>query len=156
MSYEDALDGLSREEYLRVLPHRMSFLRAHGVSTVARLEAELRELEPYAPRGSDTPVTDALDAQGPIRAGTEGWWPLWGAQLDDVRPGDLIMTKGNGDKEASEYAVKHVFAKRPGHLGDIIELRILTHNDGARRIGRLCPVVILRRGTHYMLSDLCR
>jgi hypothetical protein len=38
-----------------------------------------------------TPVTDALNAQGAIQPGTEGWWKVWGATLNDVRDGDLVM-----------------------------------------------------------------
>jgi hypothetical protein len=104
------------------------------------------------------PVTDALDAQGRMEPGTEGWWKVWGACAADIQPGDLVMVgwrDDNGCKGIDEHTVGN-----PAPWGDL--------RDSCRRrftdpvtgkpfsVGYLQPVAIVRRGTHNILSDYAR
>jgi hypothetical protein len=102
---------------------------------------------------SGTPVTDALDAQGIIQPGTIGWWRLWGSCINDVVTGDMLMIKPK-DGEITEHVVTRIVTET-GML-DAMYLRFIDHDGSDIRIGRLCPVIILRRGTHHALSGSVR
>jgi hypothetical protein len=109
---------------------------------------------------TQTPLTDALEAQearGPLRAGTEGWWKVWGATMQDVRDGDLIIARvrrDDGTREDVQYAVRRIIPE-DGILG-AIWLRFITGTGDDRRLGRACPVVVYRHGTHNTLADSVR
>ena len=56
---------------------------------------------------TSTPVTEALNGQGTLRPGQEGWWKVYGAQASDVQAGDLIMVKPR-DAEITEHAITRI------------------------------------------------
>lgn len=113
-----------------------------------------------------TPFTDALEAQGTLTPGTEGYWQVWGASVRDVRAGDLVLLKYADYPEPLEYEVAaydprvadhdspaDAVAGRGSSLADQIRPRFKTPLDETFTIGALQPVVLLRKGTHNMLSD---
>jgi hypothetical protein len=98
------------------------------------------------------PLTTALDAQGVLQPGEEGFWQVWGASIRDVCVGDLIMVKwSNPDRttaEITEHEVAEV--RRDIPLG-------VTDTEGNRfRIGALQQFRLFRKGTHNTLSNFCR
>jgi hypothetical protein len=103
------------------------------------------------------PMTEVLDAQGRMEPGDEGWWKVWGASMQDVRQGDLIMAglrKDDGTKEVVEHFVREVVYE--GGIKDAIWLNFIDLHGEKRGIGMLCPVAIVRRGTHNILSPSAR
>jgi hypothetical protein len=97
-----------------------------------------------------TPITDALDAQGTIQPGTEGWWRVWGACINDIRQNDMIMVKPQNG-EITEHVVTRIIPE-DGML-DAIYLRFIDADGEDIRIGRMCSVIILRRETQHTLSE---
>src|ERR1035438_6364265 len=100
-----------------------------------------------------TPVTDALDAQNTISPGTEGWWKVWGARVNDIRPDDMIMVKPK-DTEITEHVVTRIVPES-GML-DAMYLRFIDADGEDIRIGRMCAVIVLRKGTHHTLAGSVR
>lgn len=88
--------------------------------------------------------------QGRIPPGTPGWWRVWGASVQDIAPGDLVATLSDG--ELSWSLVHELFTARA------YPLRHGLVTDGGERftLGALVPVVVLRRGTHHVLSGSAR
>ncbi len=100
-------------------------------------------------------ISDALDAQGALQPGTEGWWQVYGARAQDVRPGDMIMMQSSDQPEPVEFQVQD-YAPRdaPGKdLRDVVRPRFLATDGTHRHIGALQPIVVLRRGTRHTLAD---
>jgi hypothetical protein len=94
-------------------------------------------------RGTDE-VRAEIEAQPALQPGESGWWKVWGARARDIRPGDYVLTADE------EFYVQDTFAAK-----SIVRLGIVC--DGERStIGMLCPVVILRPGTHHTLSESAR
>lgn len=94
----------------------------------------------------------AFEAQGSLQPGEQGWWKVWGASLADVRAGDLILTADpDADGGLVPTLVEETFrpAAYPARHGFVA--------DGARfTIGALCPIVLLRQGTHNTLAGSVR
>jgi len=87
---------------------------------------------------------EEVKAQGILKPGDYGWWKVWGAQPKDIQPGDVVMVKGDEDwTEITGLFLSNAHPVRLGFWG-----------EGGNRftIGALCPVVVLRRGTHNMLA----
>ncbi len=111
----------------------------------------------------NTPVTDALDAQGTLQPGTEGYWKVWGARASDIRPGDLVMVK-NQDNVISEYEVLDYAPRgREGTMMDLIRPRFRAPAKSAGAgtgqlfsVGAMQAVVVLRKGTHHTLAESVR
>jgi hypothetical protein len=104
------------------------------------------------------PFTKALDEQGVLQPGSEGWWQVAGARADDIRDGDLVMVKmlphDGGPAIIAEYAVGTIIPE-DGMLGTIF-IKFTTPQGTEASFGRLCPVQVLRRGTHMTLADSVR
>lgn len=108
---------------------------------------------------SMTPVTDALDAQGELEPGTEGWWKVWGASVTDIRAGDLVMAirpayKGR-PAEILEFEITDAITP-DGGMADQCAPRFKTTRPEPHdviRLGMLMRVAVLRRGTHHTLAD---
>jgi hypothetical protein len=97
-----------------------------------------------------TPIATALDAQGILQPGQEGYWQVWGARASDIRHADLVMVKGR-DGQVREYAVAE-----PAPWGDIRDIAYPRFRDESGElfsVGALQPVVVLRRGTRHTLAD---
>jgi len=95
------------------------------------------------------PATAALDAQGPISPGTQGWWQVWGARAHDVRSGDLVMLIWDRDTESArhaEYLISEVLSNDP------VCPKFRSSNGEIFRIGALMPIILLRQGTHHTLA----
>jgi hypothetical protein len=104
------------------------------------------------------PVTGALDEQGRLEPGTEGWWRVWGASARDIRPGDLVMT-GWRNSDGSSGHGEHT-AGEPAPWGDLRDSCRVRFTDAVTgelfSVGMLQPMALLRRGTHNTLSDYVR
>lgn len=96
------------------------------------------------------PVTTALDAQGTLEPGQTGYWRIYGARISDARPGDLLMVKPK-DGEITEHEIKEIVTES-GMLSAMY-VRFIDVTGEDIRIGRLCPVIVLRKGTHHVLAD---
>lgn len=87
----------------------------------------------------------AFEAQGVLEPGTEGWWKVWGAQVHHVQAGDLVGSLVDG--EMDWFLVEELFEAKAAPL------RQGFVTDGERTtLGVLCPIVLLRRGTHNVLA----
>ena len=91
-----------------------------------------------------------VETQGRLAPGTRGWWQVWGAGVRDVRAGDLVLGKReDGDQQAmliDELYDSPLAPMRQGFMA-----------DGERfTLGALCPIVLLRRGTHHTLAGSLR
>jgi hypothetical protein len=108
----------------------------------------------------DTPATDALNAQGTLEPGTEGYWRVWGATVFDVKPGDLVMVgwrDDNGETGIDEWEVAASAPRGEGHeLHDQIRPRFTSPAGDYFSIGALQPIHLLRRGRHHVLGDHVR
>lgn len=105
---------------------------------------------------TSTPVTDALGSQGAIQPGTQGWWRVWGATVNDIQAGDLIMVGTKADDGSHVITEHHVVTIVPEDgIKGAIYLHI-TNDGGERWIGRMCPVQVLRQGTHNTLAGSVR
>lgn len=104
------------------------------------------------------PFTQALDEQGVLQPGSEGWWTVAGARVNDIRDGDLVMVKmlphDGGPAIIREFAVTRIIPE-PGIFGAIY-IKFTTPQGTEASFGRLCPVQVLRRGTHRTLADSVR
>jgi hypothetical protein len=100
------------------------------------------------------PLTDALDAQGVLQPGIEGWWKVWGAMACDIRKGDLIMTKGDAAERYHEYEVAEIIEESGVISACRLRFRSAEGEDIA--IGMLCPVIVLRKGTKNTLAGSVR
>jgi hypothetical protein len=126
------------------------------------------------------PLTVALEAQGSLQPGQEGWWKVWGASVRDVQPGDIVMLKYADDApgQVHEYEVEayaprvsrivdgrsntpHDDMMARGHTGggvsyDQLRPRFRAKSGELFSIGGLQPIVLVRKGTHNFLSDYVR
>ena len=94
---------------------------------------------------AETPLTDALDAQGILQPGEQGWWRVYGARAEDILPGDLVMIKDD------EFQVAE---RAPwGNRWDTLRVRFRTAAGELRTVGMLQPVEVVRRGTHCTLAQ---
>lgn len=99
-----------------------------------------------------TPVTDALDAQD-IQPGDEGWWKVWGARVNDIREGDMIMLKPKGE-EITEHVITRIVPE--SGMAKAVWLRFIDADGEDIRIGRMCAVAVIRKGTHNTLAGSAR
>src|ERR1035437_8403206 len=99
-----------------------------------------------------TPITDALDAQD-IQPGDEGWWPVWGACVNDIREGDMIMLKPKGE-EITEHVITRI-ASESG-MAEAVWLRFIDADGDDIRIGRMGAVAVIRKGIHNTLAESVR
>ena len=86
-----------------------------------------------------------FEAQGTLQPGEEGWWKVWGANVHSVRPGDLVMSKVDG--EVVTDLVEDTFKANayPMRAGFVI--------DGAKcTFGALTNVIVVRWGTKNTLA----
>lgn len=88
-------------------------------------------------------INDELAAQPELAPGTEGWWQVWGARPCHIRPGDALAIQG----EEGWLLVEDLFEAKaaPARQG-------LVANGERFTIGALCPIALLRRGTHNTLA----
>jgi hypothetical protein len=99
------------------------------------------------------PLTSALDSQGSMRPGTQGWWKVWGARLSDVKAGDMIMvgTKAeDGSHVISEHTVTSII--REDGLAGVMYFTFTDQAGERHSYGVLCPVQVVRQGTHNTLA----
>ena len=85
-------------------------------------------------------ATETLEAQGELQPGDQGYWKVWGARPNDIRVGDIVMTDGSEDQVAEI------------DRSDIVRVRIVTTTGDRFSLGALCPVIVLRWGTHNTLA----
>lgn len=93
----------------------------------------------------------AVETMPAKEPGTMGFWQVWGARPQDLRPGDVLLCKiGDTGEVATDYIAERFIAKSAARVGFI-------NQDGKRlTIGALAPVVIVRWGTHATLSESVR
>lgn len=88
-----------------------------------------------------------VEDQGTLQPGESGWWKVWGANANHIRPGDLVLAK-HGDEVVPTYVAELFPAKAaPMRVG------VVTDNDERLTFGVLAPIVLLRQGTHNTLAD---
>lgn len=92
---------------------------------------------------TDPSWNDLIEAQGRLEPGQPGYWKVWGASAHNIRPGDVVLLDPDGDFEL----VDDVFTAKaaPIRVGLVIRGERTT-------IGALCPVIVLRQGTHNTLA----
>lgn len=95
-------------------------------------------------------IENALDAQGTIQPGTEGWWRVFGACAKDIRVSDMVMVE-YADTGVREFMVSELAPT--GDISDVIAPRFLATDGNRYRVGALQKVVVLRRGTRHILAD---
>lgn len=100
-----------------------------------------------------TPLTDALNEQGVLQPGDSGYWKLWGACVMDIETGDLVMCKGASGGSFDQFEITEVLSPREGYLTDLCRRRFRDAEGEIFSLGMLCPVIVLRKGTHNMLSS---
>lgn len=84
----------------------------------------------------------AYEAQPVLQPGEPGWWEVWGASPQDIRPGDLVLLKG-GDS----IFVQDTF------LAKAHPIRVGLISDGEKcTLGVLCPIALIRQGTRNTLA----
>lgn len=84
-----------------------------------------------------------FEVQGRISPGTEGWWQVWGATPQHIRPGDLVLVQG----EKGWTLILDTFTAKAAPL------RVgLVDESGKWTLGALCPVAVVRKGTHNTLA----
>ena len=98
-------------------------------------------------------ISDALDAQGTLQPGTEGWWQVWGARAQDIRPGDMVMMTYTDAPEPIEFQVQEPAPRGDNDLRDVVRPRFLATDGTHHHIGALQKIVVLRRGTRHTLAD---
>ena len=89
-----------------------------------------------------------FESQGVKQPGTYGFWQVWGARTQDVKPGDILLCKNGDDGEVQADYITEVFAaKSPLRAGFI-------NADGKRfTLGIIAPMILCRWGTHGTLAD---
>lgn len=87
---------------------------------------------------------DELEAQPVLQPGESGWWKVWGAQPRHIQAGDIILLDPVGDW----IEVKGLFPSKAAP----VRVGLIDANDAMFTIGALCPIVLMRRGTHNMLA----
>jgi hypothetical protein len=92
-------------------------------------------------------VEDRLNAQGEIAPGTEGWWRVFGARAQDVRPGDMVVTA------SCEFKVQERAPRGNGDLRDVAVPRFLGTDGQYYYLGALQAIAVLRYGTKHTLAD---
>jgi Cu/Zn superoxide dismutase len=98
-------------------------------------------------------VTEALDAQGVLQPGQEGFWQHWGASARDIHPGDLILVKWVNDDGTTKEITEHEVVTAEDKTGVVA----VTDTEGnSFWVGWLQRITLLRQGTHNTLSDYCR
>lgn len=107
------------------------------------------------------PVTTALDwGRNPderLEPGSPGYWRVYGARADDIRPGDLVMSGWADDDGIKRHAEYDVVDLAPwGDLRDSLRVRFLTTTGQHASVGRMQPMALLRQGTHGTLADSVR
>jgi hypothetical protein len=105
--------------------------------------------EPTQPTGHD--AIALFESQGVKQPGTYGFWQVWGARTQDIRPGDLLLSrKGETNEVCTDYVTDVFTAKSSSRAGFI-------DADGNRfTIGILAPMILCRWGTHGTLADSVR
>lgn len=88
-------------------------------------------------------MTATIEAQGSLAPGTAGYWKLWGAQPRHIRPGDVVLLAPDAEFELVDDTFTAKAA--PVRVGLVI-------NGERCTIGALCPVIVLRQGTHNTLA----
>jgi len=91
-----------------------------------------------------TPIEE-FEAQGVLQPGEPGWWKVWGASVQDVRAGDIVITR------TGTFHVEALFeAKSVARQGIVV-------NGQPQTIGRMFgPIVVVRKGTHNTLAGSVR
>jgi hypothetical protein len=106
-----------------------------------------------------TPLTDALARQGDLKPGDEGYWKVYGASTRDIQEGDLVMYKTYEarQKNLKEYVEREIAFRFPreGFIDDVSPCFKDTEGN-VFRLGCMMPVVVLRKGTHNILSEYVR
>jgi len=87
-----------------------------------------------------------FEAQDVLQPGETGWWKVWGARVSDIKPNDIVLVKdGNGDVET--LFIEDTFTAK-----SVARFGIVVFNGERQTLGQLCPIVLVRKGTHNTLS----
>jgi hypothetical protein len=97
------------------------------------------------------PVTCVLEDQGVLQPGQDGYWPVHGARVADIRSGDLVMARGS-EGPTREYVITEAIPP-DGGMADGCAPRFVTSAGDTIRLGHLMAVAISRKGTHRTLAD---
>jgi hypothetical protein len=84
-------------------------------------------------------------SQGALQPGTQGWWEVWGASPRHIKPGDLLVDIEDGETCVSYIQDTYIPKNSPLRVGLVID-------DARVNIGALCPIVLLRQGSHNFLA----
>lgn len=85
-----------------------------------------------------------------LQPGQPGWWRVFGARAQDIRPGDRVVWLGR-DGIRDETAVERV--PYGDLLWDRMRYRFRPLEGPLFNIGALQPVVVLRWGTRHTPAD---
>jgi hypothetical protein len=90
-----------------------------------------------------------FEAQPTLQPGDEGWWKVWGASPDDIKAGDIVLVKDSDGNVETLFIEDTFLAKSVTRVGVVI--------DGERQtLGRLCPIILVRKGTRNTLARSIR
>lgn len=81
-----------------------------------------------------------------LAPGTEGFWKVWGARVSSIREGDLVLIPG--DEGSSFSLITGTFAAKAAPM----RRGLIDPEHGEFTLGALCPVIVLRWGTHNTLA----
>lgn len=122
------------------LPGRPAYVAMHAADETDRVTRALAAARQATETAAQ--AVAAVNAQPALEAGTAGWWRVWGATPAHIRAGDVVLTGG-----ADTFYVSDTYRAKahPVRVGIIV--------DGAcSTLGALCPIAIMRRGTHNTLA----
>lgn len=85
--------------------------------------------------------------QGTLEPGQEGFWKVYGAKVNNIREGDLILTQGE-EGEATFTYIKGTFTAKAAPMR-----KGLIDDKGEQfTLGALLPVIVLRWDKHNLLA----
>lgn len=83
---------------------------------------------------------EEIEIQGKLEPGTEGWWPVWGASVLEVRIGDVVVDS-SGAYEVYSF------------LGSTLTQRGFYTSEGEIWAGFMARIKIIRKGTGMTLGE---
>lgn len=95
-------------------------------------------------------IRTELETQPTLQPGETGWWKVWGARAQDIRPGDIVVVSTAG--VIDEFQVADPAPYGDG-LKDLIRRRFRASTGELFSVGALQAMTLLRKGTRNTLAD---
>jgi hypothetical protein len=115
---------------------------------------------PYGPFMTKMDQQEQDKAGMGLEPGDEGYWPVWGGNARDIRPGDLLfigwkITPDDGSPSYNKFADVEVaeMAEFTAPTMNSIRVGFITTSGVFASVGMLQPVQICRWGTHNTLAN---